>query len=36
MARQPINFNGFYKIFLYILLRLRWEDNIKVDIQETV
>ena len=36
MARQPINCNGVYRVFLFILPRLRWDDNIEVDIQETV
>jgi hypothetical protein len=36
MARQLINCNGIYGVFLFVLPRLGWEDNIKVDIQETV
>jgi hypothetical protein len=34
MAREPLFWNGYYDVFLFILPRHRWGDNIKIDIQE--
>jgi hypothetical protein len=36
MPRQTLNCNGVYGVFLFILPRLRWEDNIEIDIEGTV